>query len=377
MIDWPKYRSLFPHVTEHIYLNHAAISPMNLRAKLAIQDFLELRHGKNIEFWPDALDQKARFLKLIARLINAESDSIAPVPNTSAGLNVLALGLDWQKGDRVLLNDFEFPSNVIPFTNLRRKGVEIDFAHHQDGVIHLDNLIEKITPRTRILSISFVEFMNGFRNEMETLGKICREHDIIFCVDAIQGAGALRIDVKKWQIDFLSTGGHKWMMWPAGLGFIYISPRIFELVYPAQAGWMSLEVPFDFFNYQQPFAPNAQRFEAGVFNTMGIMGAIPTIEMMLEIGPQEIEQKVLRNTKYLMNELKLRDIKLYTDTDENHLSGIVTFFHNQAEALFEYLKKNQISVSLREGKIRVSPHFYNNTEDLNILLQTIDNFNRQ
>jgi cysteine desulfurase/selenocysteine lyase len=110
---------------------------------------------------------------------------------------------------------------------------------------------------------------------------------------------------------------------------------------------------------------------------MGIMGAIPTIEMMLEIGPQEIEQKVLRNTKYLMNELKLRDIKLYTDTDENHLSGIVSFFYNQAEALFEYLKKNQISVSLREGKIRVSPHFYNNTEDLNILLQTIDNFNRQ
>ena len=377
MIDWTKYRSLFPHIDQYTYLNHASISPINLRAKSAIQDFLELRHGKNIEFWPDAMDRKLHFLKLIARLINADADNIALVPSTSGGLNILSLGLNWQKGDHILLNDFEFPANVIPFTNLRRHGVEIDFVHHDHGKIHLEDIIENIKSTTRVLSISFVEFMNGFRNEMEALGKICQERDIIFCVDAIQGAGALKIDVKKWQVDFLSTGGHKWLMWPAGLGFVYISPRIFDRIYPAQAGWISLDVPFDFFNYQQPFAPDARRFEPGGFNTMAIMGAIPTIEIMLEIGPEALEEKILGNTKYLMNELTQRNIELFSDSRADHLSGIVTFNHSQAESLFEYLQKNRIFVSLREGKIRVSPHFYNNTEDLNILIKAIDNFNRQ
>lgn len=374
MTDWNRYRELFPHLDHHIYLNHAAISPVNTRTQSAIHEFLKMRSNTNIEFWPEALEKKAYFIELIAKLIHAEVDNIALVPNTSAGLNVLTLGLNWQKGDRILLNNFEFPSNVIPFWNLKRLGVQIDFVEHRNGKILLEDILENIHPETRILSISFVEFMNGYRNELETLGQICRERNIIFCIDAIQGAGALEIDVQKWQIDFLSTGGHKWLMWPAGLGFIYVAPRIFDQVYPAQAGWMSLEVPFDFFNYRQPFAKTAQRFEQGVFNTMGIISAIRTLEMMLEIGTDRIQQKILQNTKYLIKEFEYRGLQLFTDTNERYLSGIVTFDHNNAEALFEYLKANHITVSLREGKIRVSPHFYNNEHDFGILLNAIDDF---
>jgi len=376
MTDWAKYRSLFPHVSDRIYLNHAGIAPFNLRGKAALLDFVEKRLDKDIEFWPAALEKKAYFLELIARFINAPKENIALCTNTSAGLNILTLGLSWKAGDRILLNDFEFPSNVIPFTNLKRLGVEIDWVHHHDGIIDIEDIRKKITPRTRVLSISLVEFVNGFRNDLKALGKICREHGIIFSVDAIQALGALKVDVEEMDIDFMSTAGHKWLMWPAGTGFIYISPRIFNEVYPVQAGWLSLQNPFDFFNYDQPFAATAQRFEPGVFNTMGIITATPTLEMMLEIGIEAIEQKVLSNSRFLIQLLREQGYKIYGSTAEEHLSGIVTFFHSQAEQLCSFLKEQQIYVSLREGKIRVSPHFYNNQDDLETFMKRMQSFKK-
>lgn len=374
MTDWIKYRQLFPHVSHRIYLNHAGIAPFNLRGKAALLDFVEKRLDKDIEFWPAALEKKAYFVELIARFINASKDHIALVTNTSAGLNILALGLSWKKGDRILLNDFEFPSNVIPFTNLKRLGVEIDWVHHREGIIDIDDIRKKITPRTRLLSISMVEFINGYRNDIKTIGKMCHEHGIIFSVDAIQALGALKVDVQEMEIDFMSSAGHKWLMWPAGLGFIYISPRIFNEVYPAQAGWLSLQNPFDFLNYDQPFAPTAQRFEPGVFNTMGVMTAIPTLEMMLEIGIEAIEQKILSNSKFLIQLVQENGYKIYGSTVEPHLSGIVTFYHPRAEELFPYLKTQQVFVSLRDGKIRVSPHFYNNESDLQTFMEKVKKF---
>jgi selenocysteine lyase/cysteine desulfurase len=285
-VDWNKYRSVFPHLGEQLYLNHAAIAPMNIRAQEAVIRFMNSRLKDSIEFWPEALEKKALFIELIGQLIHVNKENIALTQSTSGGLNILALGLDWKPGDRILLYDFEFPSNVIPFLNLRRLGVEVDFVSHRDGRLNLDDVRKKVHPRTRLFSVSFVEFLNGFRNDMMALGRLCREHDIIFSVDAIQGLGALSLDAEQTGVDFLSTGGHKWLMWPAGLGFVYISPRIFDQIHPAQAGWMSLETPFDFFNYEQPLAATARRFEPGVFSTISIMAAAATLQMMLEIGPQ-------------------------------------------------------------------------------------------
>ncbi len=376
MTDWNKYRELFPHLKNQIYLNHAAISPMNSRAGSALAEFYDHRQTGNIEFFPEAMDRKKYFTEKIGELINAKADSIALAPNTSAGLNILALGLDWEKGDRILLNDFEFPSNVVPFMNLRRLGVEIDFVQHREGIIHAEDIESKIHPRTRLLSISFVEFLNGYRNDLYALAEICRKNNIIFSVDAIQGLGALQMDVQSMGIDFLATGGHKWLMWPAGLGFIYISPRIFDRIYPTQAGWLSVETPWDFFNYEQKFAEGGQRFEPGTMNTTGIIASTATLEMMLEIGTKKIENKILENTDYLIQQLLQKGYHLFTSTDSKNRSGIVSFFHERAEDLFNFLKTQSITVSLREGKIRISPHFYNNKQDLDKCLQLIFQFDK-
>ncbi len=376
MTDWQTYRNLFPHLPEQIYLNHAGIAPLNTRAKEAIENLLQFRNKKDIEFWPAALEEKKHLKELIGKLINAPAANLALVPNTSAGLNILSLGLDWHSGDRVLLNNFEFPSNVIPFRGLKRLGVELDFVEHRQGTISLEDLEAKIHPRTRVLSISFVEFLNGFRNDLRAIGELCRRHNIIFSVDAIQGLGALQLDVQDMQIDFLSTSGHKWLMWPAGLGFVYISPRIFDQLYPTMAGWLSVKTPYDFFNYFQEFAPDANRFETGTFNTIGIIGAKATLKMMLEIGPANIEEKVLQNTDYLINRLQEAGYRLFTDPSPEYRSGIVTFFHPRAEEVVKYLKERRITVSLREGKIRVSPHFYNNQDDLDVFLNALFEFDK-
>jgi selenocysteine lyase/cysteine desulfurase len=364
MVNWENYRRLFPHLPDQIYLNHAAVAPQNLRSQLAVKEYVEIRLEKNIEFWPQALEKKSYFRDLIGKLIDGSPDNIAITSNTSAGLNILALGLNWKAGDHILLNDFEFPSNVIPFLNLKRLGVEIDFVQHRDGVISLEDIAAKINPRTRILSISFVEFLNGFKNDLKAISNICRERNIIFSVDAIQGLGGLQMDMDEMGIDFLSCGGHKWLMWEMGIGFIYISPRIFDQIYPVQAGWLSLENPFDFFNYEQPFAPTAQRFEPGVFNTIGMTAAIATLELMLEIGPKNIEDKILANTEFLIEKIRENNIELYTRSEKQYRSGIVTFYHPDAEDLYHHLIENKVTVSLREGKIRVSPHFYNDIDDL-------------
>jgi cysteine desulfurase/selenocysteine lyase len=374
MIDWNKYRSYFPHLKDQIYLNHAAISPMHTLAQKSVQKFILQRREKNIEFWPDAVEQKQQFKKSIGQLINADDKNIALVQSTSAGLNILALGLEWKGGDRILLNNFEFPSNVIPFTNLKRLGVEIDFVHHRDGAIYIEDIVDNIKPRTKVLSISFVEFLNGYRNDLKTIGGICHKKNIILSVDAIQGLGALKMDVQDMNIDFLSCGGHKWLMWPAGVAIVYISPKLFDRIYPTQAGWLSVENPFDFFNYDQPFAATAQRFEPGAFNVMGMMAAQTSLSMMLEITTSQIEKKTLSNTNYLINLLNKEGFTLYTKEEENSLSGIVTFYYDKAEELHSFLKKKRITVSLREGKIRISPHFYNNYDDLNKLMNTVKEF---
>ena len=377
MKNWESYRQLFPHTENQIYLNHAAIGPLNSNSVSAIQNALLQRSQGNIEFWPDSMDVKARFKRLVGDLINASGKNIGVTSNTSMGLNWLAKGLEWTPGDRILLNDFEFPSNVYPFLNLRNQGVEIDFVKHRDGRIELKDIIDAITPRTRILSISFVEFLNGYRNDLTRLSRICRERDIIFCVDAIQGLGALQLDVRAMDIDFLASGGQKWLMWPLGTAFFYVAPRIFDQLKPMAAGWLSVEDCWEFFDYDLKFQSTSDRFEPGMHNVNGVVGAIPALELMLEIGIGNIENRILEHSRYLYHTLQENGYKMFTVADQTARSGIVTFHHPESESLFNMLKENQVFAGIRNGMIRVAPHFYNSREDLDGFLNLLFEYDRK
>jgi len=372
--NWMKYRALFPHIDNMVYLNHAALAPMHNNSLRAIQQCYFERSSGDIEFWPAAPNAKSEFKGLVGQLINAAPENIAVTDSTSMGLNWLAQGLSWKPGDRIILNDFEFPSNVYPFLNLEQYGVKIDYVTHRDGRIDINDIAAKIRPETRLLSISFVEFLNGFRNDMKRIGELCRENDLIFCVDGIQGLGALHVDVQELGIDFFASGGQKWLMWPLGTAFMYFAPRIFDRVRPMAAGWLSVEDPWEFFDYELKFLPTADRFEPGMFNVAGVVGASASLKMFLEIGPRNIEKRILSTTDYLVERLLQHGYNIYTPLEPESRSGIVTFRHPKASALFEHLQAHHVHVSLRNGFIRVSPHFYNTEEDIDCLVHLVLHF---
>jgi cysteine desulfurase / selenocysteine lyase len=240
-------RDEFPHIEHGIYLNHAGSSPLSVPVVTAINGYLEQRHRTDVENWEtlEPLIEETR--QRTAHLINASSSEIDFVQNTSEGLSILAEGLDWRPGDRVAIPGCEFPANVYPFFNLQRHGVHVDLIPHHDSRVALDDIARTLRPETRLLSISWVQFLSGDRAELAAIGRLCRENGTIFCVDAIQGLGAMRLDVRETGIDFLSTGTQKWMMGERGFGFVYVSRDIQEQLRP-RAGWMHGPTDWDDFS---------------------------------------------------------------------------------------------------------------------------------
>lgn len=374
-MNWDAHRQYFTHLEDTVYLNHAAVSPMNQRVIEATHRYQAKRAGDNILYWPDMMEDRKRFKALIGQFINAPVTQIARVETTSAALTLLANGLDWQPGDRVLLNNMEFPANVYPFLNLKRFGVEIDFVQHDRGQIHIDDIRRAIRPETKLLAISFVQFSNGFRSDLAALGQLCREHDLIFSVDGIQGVGAMQIDVQAMGIDFLANGGQKWLMWPMGTGYFYISPRLIERVYPTNLGWLAVEDAWEkMMDYRLEPLPTAERYEPSGFNVQGLVTALASLEWFVEIGPAAIQERILALGDYLIEQLQADGYELFTVTDPAHRSGIVTFKHPRAMELWEFLQQQRVIVSLRTGMIRVSPHFYNNTDDIDRFMAALRRF---
>ncbi|MDD8019439.1 MAG: aminotransferase class V-fold PLP-dependent enzyme, partial [Bacteroidota bacterium] len=266
--DIQKYRSWFPHIhTGKIWLNHASVSPLSTRVNDVVGEYMSNRTSGDIDIYHFAMQSSKQTKENLATLIHATPDRIGFVGNTSEGLNILAQGLEWKSGDRILLNDIEFPTNVVPFLNLKRVGVEIDFVKSRNGEITLEDIEALITPRTKVLSVSFVQFLSGFKVDLAALGELCKRHQIIFCVDSIQGLGVAPLDVQEAQIDFLSNGGQKWLMGMMGLGFIYITKELQDRIHQRHAGWTSNRNFFgDFFNYRIDFDETARRYENGTQN---------------------------------------------------------------------------------------------------------------
>ncbi len=225
-------RSLFPHTLQgKIYLNHAGTSPMSTRVLDAVTRYYRDRsEGKIDTYWED-LPMVAEVRSFVQQLINAEStERIALTANTSDAINIIAGGIDWKSGDRILLNDIEFPANVWPYLNLKQIGVELDVLKALDGRVTPDQIEESITSRTRLVALSAVQFLSGYRADLATIGEMCRQRGAIFAVDGIQAVGAIKLDVQAMKIDALAAGGQKWQMSPHGTGFLY-SPKNSRLRY--------------------------------------------------------------------------------------------------------------------------------------------------
>ncbi len=355
------------------FMNHAAVSPLPNRVIEAITDFTkdcrENFVGCYEKWWSKIVSTR----ELFGQLLNCSANEIAYIKNTSQGILIASNGIDFKQGDNVIIPEYEFPANVYPWTNLKGKGVEVRFVPEKDGRFLVEDFERLIDSGTKAISVSFVEFTTGFRNDVETIGKMCKEKDIFFVVDGIQGVGAIPIDVKKCNIDLMAMDSHKWLLGLEGIGIMYCSEEAMDKLKAPFAGYGSVVDYQNYLNYFQPLDKSARRFEEGTLNVFGINVLYASINLILEVGVENIYNELMEITSSLNEGLRKKGYKVLTPMGNDERSGIITFASDKYDSkqIFGILKENRISTALRRNRIRLSPHFYNNEEDIEYLLNVL------
>ncbi len=368
-----KWRDEFPVTRRYCYLDHAGIAPIPLRVRKAVDAFLRdstERGAFSYGMWLGTIEQvRARS----AKLIGVEPGEIAFVKNTSHGLSIVAEGLSWKAGDNMVVYEREFPANLFPWLSLRRKGVDVRMLPSRDGAVSFDYIEELIDSRTRLMAISSVQFQNGYRIDLQRLGKLCASKKVYLCVDAIQSLGAFPLDVKQYGIDFLAADGHKWLLSPEGIGVFYCRRELAEQLNPPLIGWKSVVHEHDFDHPSFHLKTNAQRFEEGSLNVMGIIALGASLELLFEVGMDNIAERILSLGEVAINEVARRGHSLKSPREQGVRGGIISFAGDfDPRSAAEKLKERGIMVNVRGGAVRISPHFYNTEEEVLRCFQEMD-----
>lgn len=343
-----------------VYLNHAAVSPWPRRTVRAVQDFAQENGRIGSRFYERWQETEQALREQLRRLINADgTDEIALLKNTSEALSVVAWGLDWRAGDRVVVSNQEFPSNRIVWESLAPLGVELVEVELDAGPTPEESLIAAFDARTRLLSISSVQFASGLRLDLERLGAACRARGILFCVDAIQSLGAVPFDVRACQADFVAADGHKWMLGPEGIALFYCRREWIDRLQLRQYGWHMVQALGDFDRRDWEPAADARRFECGSPNMLGIHALHASLELLLEVGIDTVSNSISNNIQYLIDKLDT-NVSFLTDVSPSRRAGILTFLPADEDVSLRYRHLQQAGVvcALRGGGIRFSPHYY-------------------
>jgi selenocysteine lyase/cysteine desulfurase len=358
----------FPLSDELIYLNHAAVAPWPKRTSAAVIAFAEQNTRYGSRFYLDWLAKENELRKQLQTLLNAPStEDIALVKNTSEALSFVAYGLTWQAGDNIVSSNEEFPSNRLPWQSLANQGVEFRQADLSSANTPEDALFALVDERTRLLTISSIQFGSGLRMDLAKIGKFCQQHSILFCIDAIQSLGAVQFDVQAYHADFVMADGHKWLFGAEGLGVFYSSAKAREQLKLTQYGWHMMKDTHNYENKPWEIHPTAIRFECGSPNTLAIHALSASLSLLLEVGMANVENLVLQNAETIKAQIANNDqLNLIATAQSPLKSGIVVFKHRKIanEVLYKYLQTNGVVCALRGGGIRFSPHFYNSEQEI-------------
>src|SRR3984893_9497833 len=366
-------RALFPIAPRYAYLDHAGIAPLSTPVRSTMEVFLgwlteepfDLVHWERL---------RGQVRGRVAELLSVGAESITFTKNTTAGLGLVAAGLDWEAGDNIVGADREFPANIYPWMGLKRKGVELRLYRPTQGRIDIKALVRLCDQRTRVLAISAVQFWSGFRTDLAALGTALKGRDVLLVVNAIQAVDAMRLDLSAAPVDFLCAGAQKWLLGPIGMGFAYVGPRMLERMTQVTIGTDSVVRDEEYFDYDITLKPDARRFEEAAPNYPGILGMGAAVNLLLRAGPPAVEDVVLRLADRLRDELPRRGYELVLKpTLPSERSGIVSFRHPRMvpAELHTRLREAGVILSLRSDFLRASPHYYNSDEDLNRLLEAL------
>jgi cysteine desulfurase/selenocysteine lyase len=304
-----------------------------------------------------------------AKLIGAHSSEIALVKNTSEGIATVAMGLDWKPGDRVVAFQEEFPANYFPWKRLEQRGVNVTWLSIRGGLERIDEACRG----ARLLAISFVQYLGGYRAPLAAIGDICRRNSCIFLVDAIQGLGAFPLRAKEWGIHALAADGHKWLLGPEGCGILYIDEALQQRVEPVEFGWTNVAHYADYASRDMALRPDAGRYECGTLNTIGCFGLRAAMEFLLQVGISEIAAAVQHLGDRLASGLQANGYELMEQRTAETGAGIVSFRKPGLEAadIVRKLRAAGIVVAPRLGWVRASPHFYISPEDIDRAVELV------
>jgi selenocysteine lyase/cysteine desulfurase len=373
-MSWTDFRADMPVTRRWAYFDHAAVAPLSARAQSALAEHaadLAENGLANYGRW------KARIKEvrgLFGRLLGADPLDVAFVKNTSEGIGFVAEGLPWQPGDNIVTAEEEYPANVYPWLNLAGRGVEVRRIPSHDGRLRIDDLRNAIDEHTRLLTISFVEFASGFRNDLCAIGEMCRQRGVLFFVDAIQGIGVLPLDVSQTPIDFLSADGHKWLLGPEGAGIFWIRRERVERLHPVAVGWNSVVGSWDFATIDFRLKPHAGRWESGTLNMGGISALGASLAMLLDLGVNALEGRILELTDRLCAEVERTGWSVFSSRRAAERSGIVSLQAppgTDVALMVKELHARGVVVNQRGGRLRVSPHAYNTPDEIDQLVRLL------
>ena len=371
----PELRALFPITERALYLNHAAVSPPPSTTIRAVESQLKDVHENGSTNFRNWLAVKEEARALLASLLAARPDQVAFMRNTSDALSTVANGLNWQSRDNIVTFSREFPSNIYPWLRVRDAfGVEVRMCEERDGRIDFTELSSLIDHNTRVVAISHVQYASGFRMDLERLGRLARQHDALFVVDVIQALGVVPTNVEAEFIDAAAGAGHKWLLTPEGVGYLYLSDRARERIQPTLVGWISVPNPDDYLNFEQGWNRGALAWETGTGPAALIYGFKASLELLARFGVRNVANYLEELTDDLCERLKAKRYEVVSSRAPGEKSHIVCIRHRDglsAMALYHQLNTRKIVTAPRGDRLRISPHFYNTHAEVEAFIEAL------
>jgi selenocysteine lyase/cysteine desulfurase len=375
-------RAVMPIARKWAYLDHAAVSPLPQPAADAMRRWIVEATETGNPAWPHWVKDVEAMRATAASMIGAHPEEIALVGNTTAGISLVAEGLDWRPGDNVVTLADEFPSNVYPWLNLESRGVETRrVSTDPSGRLDLDRLAAACDERTRIVTVSWIGFATGYRHDVEQIAAVAHEQGALVFLDAIQGLGVFPLDVNKTAIDFMAADGHKWMLGPEGAGIAYIRRDHLEKLRPIGPGWHSVVPGQDYTHIELNLRPTAARYEGGSQNIAGMIALGASLQLLTELSAESLAAAILDITDRACAHLREIGAKVVSDRRPDYRngeqrSGIISFEMpgHDPMALKRHAMRQDVVFGCRAGRLRISPHAYNNEEDLERLIEALTSY---
>lgn len=371
-------QSLFPDLAFQTYLNHSAISPLNVRCRAAMTEVMTLYGTQGVKAWGPGNERRIKARQHLGQLIGASDTDIALVGNTSQGLSLVACEYPWEEGDSLVLFRGEFPGNVLPWTYAaQRFGLNVLWLDLEDLATRNQKFQGVMAQKPRLMSISWVQYQTGVTQSLAELSELRKTYNLHICLDAIQGLGPLTMDLRDTPLDFVACGAHKWMLSPEGTAFLYVNPEIMPEMRPLQVSWISQSDAASFLfrgagyvDYEMGLKKSPRRYEMGTMNAVGLAGLEATLAMMLEVGPEEISRKACSLAQYCRE--GLQELGMPVITKGAHAGNVcIPLPTEKLLACMGAADEADVIISTPDGHLRVAPHFYNDRDDIDRVLSVL------